>query len=166
MIISHGYKFKYHKNRSKKYFYTEHTQADFYTRLHLVCSNFKRISGPSQPDFPAGNYMFKVNNKNTRTRCEISLKLTINTQERRQWRRSGVFIVYFKHISHLVLVFLLLTLIKKRPAGLLNEIKNEINLDERMSFTLISITHVVLRGWRFLIKNAKNTQNLVHFDHT
>ena len=26
------------------------------------------------------------------------------------WRRSGVFIVNFKHISHLVLVFLLLTL--------------------------------------------------------
>ena len=27
--------------------------------------------------FPAGNYMLKVNNKNTRTRCEISSKLTI-----------------------------------------------------------------------------------------
>ena len=27
-----------------------------------------------------------------------------------QWRRSGVFIVNFEHISHLVLVFLLLTL--------------------------------------------------------
>ena len=26
------------------------------------------------------------------------------------WRRSGVFIVNFEHISHLVLVFLLLTL--------------------------------------------------------
>ena len=25
---------------------------------------------------PAGNYMFKVNNRNSRTRCEISLKLT------------------------------------------------------------------------------------------
>ena len=29
---------------------------------------------------------------------------------RRQWRRSGVFIVNFEHISHLVLVLLLLTL--------------------------------------------------------
>ena len=28
----------------------------------------------------------------------------------RQWRRSGVFIVNFEHISQLVLVFLLLTL--------------------------------------------------------
>ena len=32
-----------------------------------------------------------------------------NTPERRQWRDSGVFIVNFEHISHLVLVFLLLT---------------------------------------------------------
>ena len=30
---------------------------------------------------------------------------------------SGVFIVNFKHISHLVLVFLLLTLSKWEPAG-------------------------------------------------
>ena len=29
----------------------------------------------------AGNYMFKVNNRNTRTRCEISSKLTIKTPE-------------------------------------------------------------------------------------
>ena len=61
-------------------------------------------------EYPAGNYMFKVNNRNTRTRCEICSKLTIKTPERRQWRRSGVFIVNFEHISHLVLVFLLLTL--------------------------------------------------------
>ena len=27
--------------------------------------------------------------------------LTIKTPERRQWRRSGVFIVNFEHISHL-----------------------------------------------------------------
>ena len=63
--------------------------------------------------FPAGNYMFKVNNRNTRTRCEICSKLTIKIPERRQWRRSGIFIVNFEHISHLVLVFLLLTLSKK-----------------------------------------------------
>ena len=49
--------------------------------------------------------MFKVNNRNTRRRCEICSKLTIKTPERRH-----VFIVNFKHISHLVLVFLLLTL--------------------------------------------------------
>ena len=30
---------------------------------------------------PASNYMFKVNNRNTRTRCEICSKLTIETLE-------------------------------------------------------------------------------------
>ena len=59
---------------------------------------------------PAGNYKFKVNNRNIRTRCEICSKLTIKIPERRQWRRSGIFIVNFEHISQLVLVFLLLNL--------------------------------------------------------
>ena len=50
--------------------------------------------------------MFKVNNRNTRARCEICSKLI---------HRSGVIIVNFEHISHLVLVFLLLTLNMKLP---------------------------------------------------
>ena len=33
---------------------------------------------------PAGIFLLKVNNKNTRTRCEICFKLTIKTTERRQ----------------------------------------------------------------------------------
>ena len=49
---------------------------------------------------PAGNYMFKVDNKNTRTRCEICSKLTIKTPEQR-WHRSDVFIVNFEHISQI-----------------------------------------------------------------
>ena len=57
--------------------------------------------------YPAGNYMFKVNNRNTRTRCDICSKLKIKTPERRQ---AGVFIVNFEHISYIVLVFLSLTL--------------------------------------------------------
>ena len=58
----------------------------------------------------AGIYLLKVNNRNTRARCEISSKLTIKIPEQRQWRRSGFFTVNFEHISHLALVFLLLTL--------------------------------------------------------
>ena len=54
---------------------------------------------------PAGIYLLKVNNRNIRTRCGICSKLTIKTPEQRQWRRSGVFIVNFEHISHHVLVF-------------------------------------------------------------
>ena len=55
-------------------------------------------------------YLLKVNNRNTRTRSEICSKLTVKTPARRQKRRSGVFIVNSEHISHLVLVFPLLTL--------------------------------------------------------
>ena len=58
---------------------------------------------------PAGIHQLKVSYRNTRTRCEIYSKLTIKIPERRQWRRSGIFIVNFEHILHLVLVFLLLT---------------------------------------------------------
>ena len=34
----------------------------------------------------------------------------MKTPEQRQWRRSGVFIVNCEHMSHLILVFLLLIL--------------------------------------------------------
>ena len=54
-----------------------------------------------QSNIPAGIYKSKVNNRNTRTRSEVCSKLTVKTQERRQWRRSGVFIVNFEHILHL-----------------------------------------------------------------
>ena len=43
--------------------------------------------------------MFKVTNRNTRTRYEICSKLKIKTPERCQWRRSGVFVFNFEHIS-------------------------------------------------------------------
>ena len=47
----------------------------------LVCPEnlrFPRI-------YPAGIYLLKVNNRNTRTRFEICSKLTIKTPERRHW---------------------------------------------------------------------------------
>ena len=56
-----------------------------------------------------GMYLLKVNSRNARSRCEICSELTINTPERRHWRRSPVFIVNFEHISHPAVVFLLLT---------------------------------------------------------
>ena len=51
---------------------------------------------------PAGIYLPKVSNSNTRLRCEICSKLTIKT--------PGVFVVNFEYISHFALLFLLLTL--------------------------------------------------------
>ena len=70
------------------------------------CTNGTKLCEVSHIDayflHPAGNYMFKVNNRNIRTRCEICSKLTIKI--------PGIFIVNFEHVSHLVLQFLLLTL--------------------------------------------------------
>ena len=42
----------------------------------------------------------------------------MKTPQRRQWRRSGVFIVNFEYISNYFLVFLLLPLNKYMLAGL------------------------------------------------
>ena len=67
---------------------------------------------------PAGIYLLSVNDRNTKSRCKIHWKLTIKTPEWRQWRRSGAFIVNFEHISHFVIVFLLLTLNMKLPTGI------------------------------------------------
>ena len=67
--------------------------------------------------YPACTYLLKVNNRNTRSNCEICSKLTVKTTKQRHWRRSGVFIVNFEHISHLVLVFLLLTFNRKLSAA-------------------------------------------------
>ena len=62
---------------------------------------------------PVGSYLFKANNRNPRARCEICSKLKVKIPERCHCRLCpGVFIVNFEHISHLVLVFLLLTLSK------------------------------------------------------
>ena len=68
--------------------------------------------------FPDDIYLFKVNNANIRPVCS---KLAIKTSERRHWRhwrRSDLFIVNFEQISHIVLVFPLLTLNKYIPAGI------------------------------------------------
>ena len=65
----------------------------------IILFSLRRLCMGAAILIPNGIYLFKVNNRNTRTRCEIC-----------QCRRSGVFIVSFEHISHLVLVFLLLTL--------------------------------------------------------
>ena len=60
--------------------------------------------------YPAGNYMFKVNNRNSRARCETFSKLIKKTPEPRQCCRSSVFIADFEHIPRIVLVLPLLTL--------------------------------------------------------
>ena len=76
---------------------------------------------------PANTHLFKVNNRNNRKRCEIDSKLTVKTSERRHLHYSGVFLVNLEHMSHLFLVFLLLTLHKKMLPGMVYKSVLEIN---------------------------------------
>ena len=93
--------------------------------------------------------MFKVNNRNTRTRCEICSELKIKIF----WHLySGIFIVNFKHISHLVLVFFCYVWAGKCRLG--NDITNMIELydlddTDTIKFIKISITGVIsfFRNW-------------------
>ena len=75
----------------KRYIFSYSENALFYTLTK------------TQPAFTCS----KLTTENTKTRYEICSKLTINRLEQRQWRRSGVFVVNFEHIS---LFLLLLTL--------------------------------------------------------
>ena len=84
--------------------------------LRIYCglppAGFKMFYILTHPAFNCSN-----SNRNTRTICEICSKLTMKTLERRQLRRSGVFIVHFEQISPIVLMFLSLTLNKKMSVG-------------------------------------------------
>ena len=52
--------------------------------------------------FPAGIYLLKVTDRNTRTMCEICSELTIKTPKQRHWHRSGLFIVNFEQFHTLL----------------------------------------------------------------
>ena len=54
----------------------------------------------SRSNDPAGNYMFKFNNRHARTRSEICLKLTIKTPEWRHWRRTHNHLVQKRTLNH------------------------------------------------------------------
>ena len=95
-------------------------------RLLLKICEILRVNTPDFfiATFQRTNYLLKVNNQlfqvsNTSTtwKCQICSKLTRKTPERRHWRLSGVFVVNLKHISHLFVVFVLLTLIMYLFAG-------------------------------------------------
>ena len=67
---------------------------------YLICINLSSFMNQTRTvslqkksifldQFPAGIYLLKANNRNSRTRCEIC------SPERRHWLRSGVFIDNF-----------------------------------------------------------------------
>ena len=70
----------------------------------MQCLNFAPIFNL------AGICLLEVNNTNTIKRYEMCAKLTKKATEQRHWARPGVFIINLDYISHLALVFLLLTL--------------------------------------------------------
>ena len=70
--------------------YGKPRNVNFESKLKRVQYNtFLAITGAIQATnkdsiYPVGNFMFKINNKNTRARCEICSKLTVKTPERRR----------------------------------------------------------------------------------
>ena len=64
--------------------------------------------------YSAGIYLAKVNCGNTSIMCKICSKSTLKAPKQ---SHSGVFIVNFQNISHIVLVFPLFTLNKQVPTG-------------------------------------------------
>ena len=50
------------------------TSLGFFSQINF---DYSIILFTRHTRIPAGNYMFKVNSRNTRTRCEICSKLTI-----------------------------------------------------------------------------------------
>ena len=68
------------------------------------------LSSPQVSIYPAGIYLFKFNKGNARVICKIYSNLIIKTPERSYWRCFDVFIANFEHISHIALMFPLLSL--------------------------------------------------------
>ena len=113
-----------------------------YIYIYIYCTIIE--SACLSKAIPAGNYMFKVNSRNTRTWCEICSKLKIKIPEQRLSRRYVAFIVNFEHILHLVLVYLLLTLNMKLPAGNLSHkarsLSSSIRTIDSFSYTSVDFT--------------------------
>ena len=70
--------------------YSNHGKLEDILYQGIHCSDF--TSGWENSFSPAGNFRFKVNDRNTKTRCQICTKLTIKTPDK------------FEHILYLVLV--------------------------------------------------------------
>ena len=89
---------------SKKVFITflgDHKVAGRYLRPGFSsCRNTLHFDHqpPWYAHIPGTIYLFKVNNRSTRTMREICSKLTKKTPEWHHWCSSGVFIVNFKQI--------------------------------------------------------------------
>ena len=94
-------------------------------------------------------YLFKVNNRTTRKKCEIWSILTVMTPERRHWFRSGVLIVNFERISKLFLMFFI-------HASISIEISSQCNIG---NFSLERVIFVPFPS-RDFVQSFKNLFNI------
>ena len=85
-------KFMFYLHLGRKFRAEDMSVSDLFTDDEL----FDILVISSIKIFSVAIYLFKVNDGNTRTRCEICSKLTIKTPERRHWHHSVVFIVNFE----------------------------------------------------------------------
>ena len=87
---------KINKKSFKKYDWKKNQDNQEFLKIYKTISYLLQVI--ANGEIPVGIYLLRVNTRNTWTRCEICSKLTITTPDRRQWRRSGVFIVNFEHL--------------------------------------------------------------------
>ena len=68
----------------------------------MVCKFCEKTQFPQSFQQIPRNWYYQLYQRlyprNNRTSCEMCLKLTIKTQERRHWHRPGIFIVNFEHV--------------------------------------------------------------------
>ena len=93
----------------KKFSYGEDLLL-FWMMLNIAFGHLQALGNNiyTRNSSPANIYLFKINIRNTKKKCEICSKLTIEAPE----RLSTVFFVNFRCFLHLFLLFLLLTLNK------------------------------------------------------
>ena len=99
-----------------------------------MINNYPSVGKYLPKFFSANIYLFKVKNGNPRKIYESCSKLTVKTPERRQWRRSGVFVFNFEQILHNVPMFASLTLNKWIPAGSNLQLHKRYTLANQLTF--------------------------------
>ena len=104
--------------------------------------DFKKLFNPHNFN-SASNYMFKVNNRNTRRRCEIYSKLTIKIQERRLCIRAKTDGNEVRTHNHLV---------RKRTLNHIAKFAKwlSVRLRTKWLWVRISLLSLKLRIWRLL----------------
>ena len=74
--------------------------------------------------FPTIIYLFKVNNRNSSTRCETNSKLIIKATKRGKWCRCGVSIIDFKQLNISWVINRELNDLKDKPIKWLTQKRN------------------------------------------